>query len=233
MWDFPAGMAGWRSQPARTATPARPPTTTDKSAIPLRWSVVHSAWRSIPRLPRIPILPQPGLESLSFFPRVMEDFQCEACHGSTHAEYSSTHRNDNIQNTKLQGHAGVLSECSSCHGTQPSTVNGGPHGMHPVGDNWVRAHGGAAEDGRQGPCQSCHGTDYRGTVLSRALGARNLTTQYGTMQFWRGFQIGCYACHNGPSGEGSILNRAPSVSNLTLTTAPGGTIQPRPSRNRS
>jgi hypothetical protein len=146
--------------------------------------------------------------------------QCEACHGSTHAEYPSLHRNDNVQSLRLQGHAGVMAECSSCHGRQPTTITGGPHGMHPVGDSWVSAHSGAAEDGRQAQCQTCHGSDYRGTVLSRALGDRNLSTRFGTKQFWRGFQVGCYACHNGPSSESGNSNRAPSVTNLTLTTSP-------------
>jgi hypothetical protein len=146
---------------------------------------------------------------------------CEACHGSTHAEYTSTHRNDNIQNIRLQGHAGMMAECDRCHGSQPNTLTGGPHGMHPVGDNWVRAHSNAAEDGKQGQCQLCHGADYRGTELSRALGDRTLSTRFGTKAFWRGFQIGCYACHNGPSSENGNSNRAPSVANLTLTTQSG------------
>mgnify|MGYP000170550141 CR=1 FL=1 len=30
-------------------------------------------------------------------------------------------------------------------------------------------------------------------------------------QFWRGFQIGCYTCHDGPSAEGASGNRAAVV----------------------
>ncbi len=40
---------------------------------------------------------------------------CEACHGSTHAEYPALHRNDNLQSQAVQGHAGVLAECAACH----------------------------------------------------------------------------------------------------------------------
>ena len=41
--------------------------------------------------------------------------QCEACHGSTHAEFPSTHLNDNLRNIQIQGHAGVMVECLACH----------------------------------------------------------------------------------------------------------------------
>jgi hypothetical protein len=41
--------------------------------------------------------------------------QCSACHGSTHAEFPSSHRNDNLRNLSLQGHAGMMIECTSCH----------------------------------------------------------------------------------------------------------------------
>ena len=37
--------------------------------------------------------------------------ECEACHGSTHAEFPSSHRNDNIQSVEHQGHVGMLVEC--------------------------------------------------------------------------------------------------------------------------
>ena len=58
--------------------------------------------------------------------------QCEACHGSTHAEFPSTHLNDNLRNIQLQGHAGGMVECTACHTTTPANYAGGPHGMHPV-----------------------------------------------------------------------------------------------------
>ena len=58
--------------------------------------------------------------------------QCSACHGSTHAEFPSAQPNDNLQSIALQGHVGKLAECSACHSTVPSTVTGGPHGMHPI-----------------------------------------------------------------------------------------------------
>jgi PKD repeat protein len=143
--------------------------------------------------------------------------QCEACHGSTHAIYPSSHLNDNLQNLDLQGHAGTLSDCASCHGSQPRTVAGGPHGMHPVGQAWLDRHEDAAED-NPGQCRTCHGNDYRGTVLSRALGDRMLDTEFGTKHFWQGFQIGCYNCHNGPDDDDRNRNRAPVVNDVTAST---------------
>lgn len=148
--------------------------------------------------------------------------QCEACHGSTHAEYPSSHANDNVQNIALQGHAGVLAECSVCHSGGVSTSNGGPHGMHPVGSGWVSSHHDAIPSGGVATCRTCHGADYRGTVLSRSSADRTISTDFGTKSFWRGFQIGCYTCHNGPNSESSNPNRPPSVLDSTAST-PFGT----------
>jgi hypothetical protein len=143
--------------------------------------------------------------------------QCSACHGSTHAEYPSSHGNDNLQSVALQGHAGTIAECGTCHTQVPSTTSGGPHGMHPVGAAWVTAHHDAVE-GNRAQCQACHGLDYRGTVLSRAFGPRALSTKFGTKTLFRGAQVSCYMCHNGPSTGDATSNRAPVASNLTATT---------------
>lgn len=144
---------------------------------------------------------------------------CEACHGSTHAEYPSSHANDNVQSIALQGHEGTIAECSTCHGTVPSTVSGGPHGMHPVGSAWVNAHEDVAEDGGAAQCRTCHGTNYKGSVLSRTLGPRTLATgDFGTKHSWQGFQVSCYACHGGPDGEGSSGNHPPKVYDRSAAT---------------
>ena len=144
--------------------------------------------------------------------------QCSACHGSTHAVYPSSEANDNLQSIALQGHVGKIAECNACHTTVPTTTNGGPHGMHPVGQTWISQHDNAASSNRAA-CQACHGTDYRGTVLSRTFGSRSLSAN-GTRTWFQGQQIGCYTCHNGPGGEGSAP--APAVaSNLSASTSVG------------
>jgi PKD repeat protein len=143
--------------------------------------------------------------------------QCSACHGSTHAVYPTSEVNDNLQSIALQGHVGKIAECNACHTTVPTTTNGGPHGMHPVGQTWVSSHRSAASN--RAACQACHGTDYRGTVLSRTFGARSISAN-GTRNWFQGQQVGCYTCHNGPGGDGSAP--APAVaSNLSASTSVG------------
>jgi hypothetical protein len=169
-----------------------------------------------------PDAPLPGL-SLYRFSSGHGGLACEACHGSTHAEYPAIHPNDNVQSTRIQGHAGTLVECASCHGgTQPATVSGGPHGMHPVGQAWVSAHHDViGEGGDTSPCQACHGVDYRGTVLSRAKANRTLSGESGTKQVWPGFQIGCYTCHRGPHSDDPNPNRAAIATGASVSTPVG------------
>ncbi len=142
---------------------------------------------------------------------------CEACHGSTHAEYPSLDANDNAQSLAVQGHVGSIGDCTACHASSPSTTSGGPHGMHPVGQDWVSRHGDAAEHSSSA-CQVCHGADSRGTVLSRALGPRSLSTKWGSRTFFRGATIGCYTCHNGPSSESGNPNHPPTVASASIST---------------
>jgi len=169
-----------------------------------------------------PDTPGTGL-SLFRFSTGHGGLHCEACHGSTHAEYPSSHGNDNVQSIALQGHAGVIGDCAACHTPVPATRTGGPHGMHPVGQSWAKStsandHRGAAE-ADLASCQACHGTDYRGTELSRMLGDRQINTKFGNSLWWRGKQVGCYTCHRGPDETGdATTDRAPSVSNVVLVT---------------
>jgi hypothetical protein len=121
---------------------------------------------------------------------------CEACHGSTHAIWSAN-PNDNVAATQLQGHAGTIGECNTCHQAPPTNGLGGPHGMHPVGSAWVEAH--HSDSFRSTTpvtaCQPCHGADYRGTVLSKMFATRSLAGRTLTA----GTIVGCYTCHNGPN----------------------------------
>lgn len=149
--------------------------------------------------------------------------QCSACHGSTHAEFPASHRNDNIRNIQLQGHAGMTVECTACHATMPTSANGGPHGMHPIGQSWVNGHHDSISSVGVASCKNCHGSDYRGTVLSRSQGDRAFTVGDSGAQrnFFRGATIGCYSCHNGPSSESLNNNAAPVVSNVSAQTTAG------------
>jgi hypothetical protein len=152
------------------------------------------------------------------------NLQCEACHGPTHAEYPTTAANDNVESQNLQKHAGPLADCGVCHQPVPSTVTGGPHGLHPTGQGWVNNHSDAVNrGGGVVPCQNCHGSTYVGTVLSYSQANRTLTTSYGTKTFFRGFQVSCYTCHNGPGSDSKSPYKQP-----TMTSGPASTTGPNP-----
>lgn len=134
--------------------------------------------------------------------------QCEACHGSTHAEYSarkqgwdSSHDNDILQAKALQGYAGPITECTVCHSIPPLTANGGPHGLHTIGPAWVKAHGGRVKSGGAAACAACHGSDYRGSRLSQVKVAKTFTHEHQTYTLPAGSKVGCYTCHDGPQGD--------------------------------
>ncbi len=120
---------------------------------------------------------------------------CGACHGAPHAEFPTSQPNDNVYTANIQTYQGVLRECTVCHTSTPAGATGGPHNMHPVGQGWVSAHRSYARSGTAG-CAYCHGSNFRGTVLSQVKAARTLNNK----AFAAGAMIGCYDCHNGPSG---------------------------------
>jgi hypothetical protein len=173
-----------------------------------------------------PDTPAPGLSLYRFSRGGHGGLACSACHGSTHAEFPTAFRNDNVMSEALQGHAGVLVECDKCHGSMPNSRNGGPHGLHHLGQTWVTGaepapHVAGFKAGNQA-CQACHGTDYRGTVLSRAHNKRVVNTgDFGTRTFWRGQQIGCYDCHNGTVDHGNRGPAAPGAVNVSASTSAG------------
>ncbi len=105
--------------------------------------------------------------------------KCVICHGEPHQD----------------PHMKLLVECSACHQTPPHTTEGGPHGMHPIGEPWVAAHGLAVDETGVAACSKCHGKDGQGTVLSCAKAERKFKTIYGEKHFLPGVQIGCYSCH--------------------------------------
>ncbi len=125
---------------------------------------------------------------------------CSACHGSPHAEYPTLQATDSVYPKKLQGYVAKITECSVCHTNVPVTPNGGPHGVHTIGQPWVDSHPDYA-DGNLAACAYCHGSDYKGTPLSVAKVARTFNTDDGGKKsFPAGHQFSCYDCHNGPNG---------------------------------
>jgi PKD repeat protein/ferredoxin len=149
--------------------------------------------------------------------------QCSACHGSTHAEFPSTHANDNLRNQAIQGHAGMMIECTACHTTMTAsatTIGTGPHGLHPLGQTMVDNHPDLLENGTisRAQCQACHGSNYRGSVLAKAQMTRTVSSKFGTMTYWRGQQVGCYDCHNGANSSNPTANTPPVVASVATNT---------------
>lgn len=175
-----------------------------------------------------PDTPAPGF-SLYRFSSGHGGLQCAACHGSTHAEFPSSHASDNVRNGALQGHAGVMVECTACHTSTPNSGNGGPHGMHVIAQGWLTGEGGVTKHadrisalGGLSACATCHGSDFRGTVLSQAQASRSFTMNFDagsfTLKLNRGDAVGCYNCHNGPSSDSLNSAPAPTVSNADAAT---------------
>jgi len=126
---------------------------------------------------------------------------CEACHGSTHAEWpvGNAAANDNIAPFQLQGHTGPIIECKTCHAGGPPLSIDGPHGLHNINDrNWNGNHDNFF---RQNPllCEACHGLALEGTVLSRAAADRTLFGDDNkTVSVPKGAQVSCTLCHENP-----------------------------------
>ncbi len=139
---------------------------------------------------------------------------CEACHGATHAIWpnANPNANDNVASQQLQQHAGTITECSVCHEPNDDSLPlglGGPHGMHPIvangDDRWNFNHnnyGGSSNNN----CRTCHGTDLKGTVLSRTAADRivQCKNDQGTLcdsrnnltaTIPKGTEVGCGLCH--------------------------------------
>lgn len=124
---------------------------------------------------------------------------CEACHGSTHAEWPSREPNDNQASLAIQKHDGVIVECASCHGSRrpPLTLNG-PHGLHNVNSpKWVNGHEEFFSRNRA-ECQACHGRQGEGTVISRVKANRLFRVEERIIRFTKGTAVGCGDCHRNP-----------------------------------
>jgi len=160
------------------------------------------------RFATTPNVPSAGF-SLYRFSSGHGGMKCSACHGSTHAEFPSTDANDNVQSIGTQGYAGTVTECSSCHTTVPTNPTGGPHGMHPVGQAWVKDHHDQINaSGGVNSCTYCHGADFRGSPMSTIKTAKTFSHDSSRYSYIAGQQVSCYDCHNGPQGGGLALQNA-------------------------
>jgi len=149
---------------------------------------------------------------------------CQACHGSTHAEWpvhpesGTMIANDNMAALQLQGHTGKIIECNTCHGSTPPPLSlNGPHGLHPVNDQrWVDGHEDFLEGQSLDSCRRCHGAGGEGTVLSKTPVTRSLATEQGTVNLAAGTFVGCSHCHKNPLSTKS----SPTPNPMTWATPP-------------
>ena len=133
--------------------------------------------------------------------------QCQACHGSTHAEFTSkpsasgNQVNDNLRAVQAQGYAAAIRECKACHASVPQTNTGGPHGMHEIGSSFVTRHHDVVPGSLTVPseCAYCHGTTSSGSPLAVIKVAKTFSIgDSRTKTFAAEEKVTCWSCHNGP-----------------------------------
>ena len=126
---------------------------------------------------------------------------CSGCHGSPHAEFPTLQANDNVYSKSLQGHTGQDRGMFGLPHAVPTTANGGPHNMHNLGQAWVNGHEDYVERVGVASCAYCHGSNFRGSFLSKTSMTRSLNAgEYGQKNYKSGDVVSCYDCHNGPNG---------------------------------
>lgn len=183
--------------------------STDTKATPIVPSNKRFAENTVPAT--FNGMPNPGAGSPMLY-RVSKGHEgvfCEGCHGSTHGIWPNRdpNANDNVAALQLQGHTGVVSECSTCHTGDMGNTLDGPHGMHPVGSAGAKfADGGHEKLAENNPdaCRACHGQNGEGTALSamhtdRVLKCDKSTTFCPggkTQLFPEDYQVTCTDCHS-------------------------------------
>ena len=130
--------------------------------------------------------------------------QCEACHNSTHAEYTSkasvNNVNDNLNAIETQGYAASIRECTVCHTSMPNSISGGPHGMHNLGASWVKGHQDVFSSTAKSACFYCHGTTSSGSPLAMIKITKTFNIgDSRTKIFAADERVTCWSCHNGPN----------------------------------
>ena len=132
--------------------------------------------------------------------------QCEACHNSTHAEYTNkasannNQVNDNLNAIEAQGYAASIRECTVCHTSMPNSINGGPHGMHNLGESWVKGHHDVFDSTAKSTCYYCHGTTSSGSPLAMVKISKTFNIgDSRTKTFAADERVTCWSCHNGPN----------------------------------
>ena len=127
---------------------------------------------------------------------------CESCHGSTHAIWPNADAaaNDNLASVKLQGFAGTVIACETCHEAGSLTrTTSGPHGLHNVADaQWYDDGHESFYENNKTSCKACHGNDLTGTPLAKMPTARSFKIEDHIYSFNKGDLVRCDDCHGMP-----------------------------------
>lgn len=94
--------------------------------------------------------------------------------------------------------------------------------MHSTDSNWAQDHADSARALGIASCRNCHGSNDRGTPLSRVFVNHSISTKFGTRTFTAGREVSCYDCHNGPDQSDPTSRTAPVVSSASLQVPAGG-----------
>ena len=84
-------------------------------------------------------------------------------------------------------------------GCGPTSIKGGPHGMHTIGTTWIGDHRDAIEANRA-DCLYCHGSTSAGSPLAVVKIAKTFVINDGRSKtFAAESRVTCWSCHNGPN----------------------------------
>ena len=181
------------------------------------------AWPSTRRSRPRPNTPAAGF-SLYRFSTGHGGLQCAACHGSTHAEYPSVAPQRQPAEHEAAGpRRDDLAECTACHG---SVAADDQRRARTACTRSARrgstSHGDAAE--QQRPRRSARPATAPTTAAPCCRGRCRPDADRRVRHartFFRGAQVGCYICHNGPSSESRNSNRPAVASDLAASSTGG------------
>ena len=131
-----------------------------------------------------------------------------------------------------QGHVGMLSRVRGCHGTARAPSTAGRTACTRSASSWVRSTRMPPSRRRFRSAAPATAATIAAPCCRASQADRTLSTDFGSKHFWRGFQIGCYTCHLGPSSERANPNRAPAVADTSASTTSGTPVEHRAGRQR-
>ncbi len=123
---------------------------------------------------------------------------CALCHGAdgkgSSMSVAAAARSYTVNGKTFSLASGATVACATCHVPHATT------------SAYVTATHGPAYEASPGDCTSCHGTDLKGTLLSRTAAARSFTYGKKTTSFTSGETVACAKCHVPHATTSSFVN---------------------------